>query len=123
MVLVLGRSSNLIGHMMKLFKSALFRLFLILFGVILAVQMPTRAFAKDNCLEGRTSSGKCIKPFVAAFLRKNMIAFTQPNISKSSKLISTIAAPAQIIAALQNLSVAQSSYSTFVDSNSKCNFP
>ena len=85
--------------------------------------MPTRAFAKDNCLEGRTSSGKCIKPFVAAFLRKNMIAFTQPNISKSSKLISTIAAPAQIIAALQNLSVAQSSYSTFVDSNSKCNFP
>ena len=71
------------------------------------------ALAKAGCSEGRTSSGQCIKPVMAAAQRKIMVAFTQPKISQSSKLISTVAAPAQIMASAQNISAAQASASTF----------
>ena len=69
--------------------------------------------ASAACSEGRTSSGTCIKPAMAAAQRKIMVAFTQPNISQSSKLISSVAAPAQIAASVQNVTVAQASASTF----------
>lgn len=71
------------------------------------------ATAKAGCSEGRTSSGQCIKPVMAAAQRKIMVAFTQPKISQSSKLISTVAAPAQIMASAQNINAAQASASTF----------
>jgi type II secretory pathway component PulJ len=45
------------------------------------------AQAKVTCSEGRTASGKRIKPVMAAVQRKIMVAFTQPKISQSSKLI------------------------------------
>ena len=69
--------------------------------------------AKSACSEGRTSSGACIKPVMAAAQRKIMVAFTQPKISQSSKLISSVAAPAQIAASVQNMAVAQASATTF----------
>lgn len=71
------------------------------------------AAAKAGCSEGRTSSGQCIKPVMAAAQRKIMVAFTQPKISQSSKLISTVAAPEQIMASAQNINSAQTSASTF----------
>ena len=98
---------------MKSAKLALVRSFAAFLGSVVAAQMPTNALAAGLCSEGRTSSGKCVQPFTAAAQRKIMVAFTQPNISQSSKLISSVAAPAQIIASVQNLSAAQSSASTF----------
>ena len=86
---------------------------LIMFTLAMGLGNTNGAEAKAACSEGRTTSGKCVKPFMAAAQRKIMVAFTQPKISQSSKLISSVAAPVQIAAAVQNVSVAQSSASTF----------
>ena len=82
-------------------------------AVICGLYSTDNAAAKAGCSEGRTSSGQCIKPVMAAAQRKIMVAFTQPKISQSSKLISTVAAPAQIMASAQNINSAQTSASTF----------
>ena len=80
---------------------------------LFAVVSFEKAEAKAACAEGRTASGKCIRPVMAAVQRKIMVAFTQPKISQSSKLISAVAAPAQIVASIQNVTIAQTSASTF----------
>ena len=112
MVHVLGRSTDLLGDVMKIAnisKHGLIGLLALVGGLYTA----DLATAKAGCSEGRTSSGQCIKPVMAAAQRKIMVAFTQPKISQSSKLISTVAAPAQIMASAQNINAAQASASTF----------
>ena len=85
----------------------------IIIALVMTMAWIEGADAKAACSEGRTSSGACIKPVMAAAQRKIMVAFTQPKISQSSKLISSVAAPAQIAASVQNVTVAQASASTF----------
>ena len=112
MVPVAWRSADILGDAMNNNQSKKIAILMAL-SCLFAMASFETVEARAACSEGRTASGKCIKPVMAAVQRKIMVAFTQPKISQSSKLISAVAAPAQIMASVQNVTVAQTSASTF----------
>jgi hypothetical protein len=50
-------------------------------AVALTALLPGAASAQERCLEGRTASGKCVKPDLAEAMRKQAIVYSQPKFS------------------------------------------
>jgi hypothetical protein len=43
--------------------------------------MPVTCSAQTKCLEGRTASGECVNPALAAGMRQSAVIFSQPKLS------------------------------------------
>jgi hypothetical protein len=46
--------------------------------------VPTPASAQTKCIEGKTRSGVCVNPLLAAVMRRTAIIFAQPKISRTA---------------------------------------
>lgn len=55
----------------------------VLLSTLTYIGLSTNAFAQRACSEGKTLTGECVNPNLAASLRRGAIVYTQPKFSMS----------------------------------------